>query len=302
MSYGGKEFVEVPFDGLYIPAKLDGQPIKSAFDTGAPGVGVHHDFLDMLQTDRTAPQRYGYPAFDLTVERYHALIGELTIGNTRLTNIAATVARPPNQDELAKFEAMERNTGRHDIIMGLDALRPFFAVVEFDYNRDVVRFIKRDASPRSEANMIMGGGRKPMVRLRSQNRTSNVYVDTGSYGHFLGEGAFETPDCLASRGMRAPWREIEEHRVRIAFGKQAPFEAWAQPRSLVKEDQWDITGYIGNLRSGVYRLDLEDGNFALLDYDSFGLDSLWPISSRNEGTCPPPQPMSAKSDILPGPE
>ncbi|MGB7407280.1 MAG: retropepsin-like aspartic protease [Pontixanthobacter sp.] len=302
VSYGAKEFVEVPFDGLYISAKLDGQPIKIAFDTGAPGVGVHHDFLDMLQTDRTAPQRYAYPAFDLTVERYHALIGELTIGDIRLTNIAATVARPPSEDELAKFEAMERNTGRHDIIMGLDALRPYFAVIEFDYNRDVVRFIRRDASPRSDANMIMGDGRKPMVRLRSQNRTSNVYVDTGSYGHLLGQGAFETSDCLASRVMKAPWREIEEHRVRIAFGEQVPIEAWAQPRSLVKEDRWDITGYIGNPRSGIYKLDLEDGNFALLDYDSSGLDSLWPIASRSEGTCQPPLPMPVEGLIIPVPK
>ena len=287
IDYNGRDIVEVPFTGLYIPAKLNGQPIKIAFDTGAPGVGVHHDLIALVKTDRTAPQTAFLPAFDLTVGRYAALIDELNIGDVTLKNVAASVGRELTEEEVPKFAAMERSTGRHDIIMGLDALRPYFDVIEFDYDRDVVRLIRRDEELPATANMIMGGGRKPIVRLATQNRVSNVYVDTGSYGHLLGKGAFDTPACLPQRVMKAPWREITEHRVKIAFENTQPFEAWAQPGSAVTEPKWDLTGYIGNPRAGIYRLDVADGNFSLRNYDSTNLDSLWDLISVTEGSCDP---------------
>ncbi|WP_197920282.1 retropepsin-like aspartic protease [Aurantiacibacter sediminis] len=292
VDYNGVEVTEVPFDGLRIPAQLNGVDIEIAFDTGAPGVGVHRDFIDLLETDGSAPQTYALPAFDIVATKHHALVGSLTIGDITLRNVAASVGLPPETPEdQAKFERMDQIVGRYDIIMGLDALRPFFEVIEFDYNRDVVRLIRRDPRPRAEANMLMGAGRKPLIRMRTQNRIGNYYIDTGSYGHLLGEGAFDIRECDAQRTMTAPWREIAETRVSVGFEDQPPVEIWAQPTSVVTEPEWDLFGYIGNPRSGVYRIDVRDGHFAFEDYSSEGLDSLWPISAEREGSCAPAAPM-----------
>ncbi len=287
VNFAGQNVVEVPFDGLRMPAKIGGEDIEIAFDTGAPSVGVDRRFAKYVEMDRSVPQNFAYPAFNVRLTRYQAVIGELEIGGMKLTNVPATIGGEVAEDQREAVAEMERIVGRYDIIMGLDALRPFFDVVEFDYDRNVVRLIRNDDQPASIANMIMGGGRKPIIRAATQNRESGLYIDTGSYGHLFGEGAFETPDCLARRVMKAPWREITEHRVNLALVGGDAVQVWAQPRSLVDEPEWDTKGYIGNPRDGVYRLDLEDGNFQFRDYDSDNLDSLYPIIDEKPGTCSP---------------
>lgn len=287
VTYAAQNVVEVPFDGLRIPARMRGEDIEITLDTGAPSVGVDRRFAKYVEIDPSVPQNFAYPAFNVRLTRYQAVIGELEIGGVKLTNVPATINGEVAEDEREAVEEMERIVGRHDIIMGLDALRPFFDVVEFDYVRDVVRLIREDDQPASIANLVMGGGRKPIIRAVTQNREAGVYVDTGSYGHLLGEGAFETPDCLARRVMKAPWREITEHRVNLALAGGNAVQVWAQPRGVVDEPEWDAKGYIGNPRDGVYRLDLEDGNFEFRDFDSRNLDSLYPIIDEKPGTCSP---------------
>lgn len=290
LDAGDINITEVPFDGLHIPARLNGVTIKLAFDTGAPSVGVHHDFANIVTTDASSPQVFVLPAFDITAVKHHGIIESLEIGNFTFGNVSASVAIPPSVEDSEKFARMEQLTGRHDIIMGLDALRPFIDVVEFDYNRDVVRLIRKDNEPAAAPNMIMGDGRKPYVRLRTETRSGNYYIDTGSYGHLLGENAFNIRECDAQRTMKAPWREIIETRVRIKPQDDVEFEAWAQPSSLLTEPKWDVFGYLGNPRAGVYRLDLRDGRFELRNYESTNLDSLWPILDTRNPLCKPMNP------------
>jgi hypothetical protein len=299
VNYAGQNIFEVPFDGLRMPAKIGGEDIEIAFDTGAPSVGVDRRFAKYVEMDRSVPQNFAYPAFNVRLTRYQAVIGELEIGGVKLTNVPATIGGEVAENQREAVAEMERIVGRYDIIMGLDALRPIFDVVEFDYDRDVVRLIREDDQPASIANMIMGGGRKPIIRAATQNRESGLYIDTGSYGHLFGEGAFEIPDCLARRVMMAPWREITEHRVNLALVGGNAVQVWAQPRSLVDEPEWDTKGYIGNPRDGVYRLDLEDGNFQFRDYDSDNLDSLYPIIDEKPGTCSPAGVASEAQGIEP---
>ena len=284
---GGPVVVEVPLDGMSIPATLNGEAVSIILDTGAPGLGVDREVAERvgLKVDRSVASTSYIPSFGLALPKHPALIDTLEIGGVTMRNVPANTGGTVPDDQREAYERMRTSLAADQAIMGLDALRQAFDVVEFDYEEGVVRLIREDDTPTARPGFILGGGRKPVTPLTRNGETVNVYLDTGAYGHILGPDAAD-PACAPSRTFEQAWGRFTEYKVPLRLAGSAPFDAWVALREFGVDAEWDVTGVFGIPRSGVLRVDMEDRAVSLRDYDvSKAVYDFAPVATSPGAAC-----------------
>ena len=286
------QVVEVPYDNLRIPGRLGERDIVIAIDTGAPNIGVEAELVGSdWPVDRSVSAISRVPSVGLEFPKYPTAIPELTIGGATLRNLPANFGEIPPEQAEAKARA-EATLPDFDIIMGLDGLTNFFDVIEFDYDAQVLRLVRDDPQPRSAPNYILGGGEKPLIRIGRGGAATNVYVDTGAYGHLLGPDAVTPANCRGVRDYERGGYAYSEYLIDVAVLGYDALPLWVSPRSFGVDEAYGVTGVFGIPRSGVLRIDMADGAVALRDYDiervRYDFDPLAERLGPGASGCPAP--------------
>ena len=181
----------VPFDGLRVPAAVNGVPVRAVVDTGAPGTGVPRALVEWLglRVDTTARGVSRVPSMGLEFDVYAVLLDSVTVGAATFYNVPATVGWT------------EDGAGAGDeIFLGANVLRHLAAGLRYDYANStftVLRDLPETAAP---PTFLVDGGSAPVVPVTVGGAAANAIVDTGNQTSvYLAEGAFDVPDAAFSR-------------------------------------------------------------------------------------------------------
>lgn len=184
----------VPFDGLRVPAALNGAPVRAVVDTGAPGSSVSRALALRLglRVDTTARGRSRVPSLGLAFDTYAVLLDSVRLGEATLFNVPATVGWRDAADE-------------DEIFLGADVLRHLAAAVRFDYvdsTFTLVRSATAWPSPDDRPNFLVDAGSAPVVAVTVAGQPANAIVDTGNQRSvYLARGAFDLAGVPVSRTL-----------------------------------------------------------------------------------------------------
>ncbi|MEM9942755.1 MAG: hypothetical protein AAF939_14425 [Planctomycetota bacterium] len=260
--------IELDYDGLRFPAKVGERNVQVVFDTGAPNIGI--DLSLASQIVRSIERQSVVPAFKLDFPVHPALLPELDLGPCTLKNLPANGGDVP-EEQKANLERLRQVTGGAEVILGLDPFLNFFEVVEFDYESKKIRLIikadERQKTRSTEPNFIRAGGGKPAVRVQFGDKETNLYVDTGAYGHQAPREFLDGASPSKIRRFEQPWGNFSERLVQIQWIRGPLLQSWVGDGNFGTDTQWGVQGVLGNWRSGKMRIDLKNRRIDLTGYD-----------------------------------
>ena len=262
-----QNIIEIPYRDGKIAGLLNGQKVTIIFDTGAQNIGVVQEVVAQLnlRVDKSASRVSRVPAYGLAFPVYGVLIDELKIGGLTLTNLPANTGVVPEEQQAAA-ERLRAMTNHAELILGLDPFRNFVDVIEFDWDKQVVRFIIHDHSRSATANYVLNDGGAPVFQVQAGERTTNLAFDSGAYGHLIGAQSVEAAQKVGKRTYRAHWGEFSEYLCRLHIADLDGIAFWASQRSHGEDEKFNVTGVLGVLGSGQLRLDLQDARIDIHNY------------------------------------
>lgn len=260
--------VEVPYTNGKIPAKVNGREVTIVFDTGAPNIGINGGIVEALNltVDRSVSRMSRVPAYGLEFPVFATMIDELTIGELTVFHAPANFGEIPD-DQRANAERLRRETGGAEVIMGLDALRPFVDIIEFDWEKDVVRLVVKADMPPKRTNYILNPGRAPVIKIMAGDRETNLSYDSGAYGHIVGPETVEAARDLGRRVYDRGSFKFSEALIGVQIEGVGPIALWASSRRFAEDEDFGVSGVLGVLNDGVLALDTRSRSLSIRDYD-----------------------------------
>ena len=215
----------VPFDGLRVPAAVNGVPVRAVVDTGAPGTGVPRALVERLglRVDTTARGVSVVPSMGLRFDVYAVLLDSVTVGEATFYNVPATVGW-----------AEDGAGSEEEIFLGANVLRHLAGGLRYDYADStfaVLRDVPESAAP---PTFLIDRGSAPVVPVTVGGAAANAIVDTGNQASvYLAEGAFDLADEPVVRSLSGEGWSVDLLRL--------PFEIPGHPAA---EHEAYEAGYI----------------------------------------------------------
>ncbi|MEM1054199.1 MAG: retropepsin-like aspartic protease, partial [Bacteroidota bacterium] len=178
----------VPFDGLRVPATVNGEAVRAVVDTGAPGTGIPRALAERLglRVDTTARGVSVIPSMNLRYDTYAVLLDSVSIGEATFYNVPATV----NWTE----DAESASDQPEEIFLGANVLRRFAAGLRYNYSAGTFSILREIPEAGTLPTFLIDGGSAPVVRVEVAGQPANAIVDTGNMADvYLATGAVEIP-------------------------------------------------------------------------------------------------------------
>ena len=221
----------VPFDGLRVPAAVNGVPVQAIVDTGASGTGVPRALVERLglRPDTTARGRSVVPSMGLAFDTYAVLLDSVTVGAATFYDVPASVAW---RDDGA--------TDDDEVFLGAALLRHLAGAVRYDYADSTFTVIRDRAATAAPPTFVVEPRTgAPALQVRVGGAEATAVVDTGNQASvYLAEGAFDVPDAAFSRTVSGTLASGYEWSHRLY---RLPFEVPGHP---VAEHEAYEAGYI----------------------------------------------------------
>ena len=264
----GATIIELPYTKNRVPAVINGKAVELIFDTGAENIGVDGALVEELglRTDTSASRQSRVPAYNLDFPVYAVLIDELKLGELTFRNVAGNFGDVP-EEQREDADRLKRDTNGAQLIMGLDLLRTVADVVEFDWDKNVVRIIIEDETPARPANYVLNSGAAPVMKVRFGERVTNLSFDSGAYTSLIGPESTQAAKKRGTRTYKESWGEFSESLVEFDFVGTDPVALWASGRRFAESEHYNVTGVLGKLLDGIVRVDMEDRHLSIRDFD-----------------------------------
>ena len=175
---------EVKFDQFYFDAVVaKNDTVRVFFDTCAPGVSISQELVEKYdwETDTTYQGQSVLPAFNTSFKNYPVLLPNLKIGDFNLKNLPAKYnIISEEQQAKSKSSGIED----HDILIGLNVFENLLDGVEFDFENNRLRLIKKLPKKNVKPNFMMADA-KPAIKFKLSGKRHTAFLDTGSPRHVL---------------------------------------------------------------------------------------------------------------------
>ena len=197
----------VPLDGLHVPARVNGVPVRAIVDTGAQTTSVPRALVERLglRVDTTARGRSVVPSMGLAFDTYAVLLDSVAVGGATFTNVPATVAWRSDQAPGADL------TDTEEIFLGASLLRHLADGLRYGYADSTFAILRdlpeTDAPPQFVIEPSTGA---PALAVRVDGQPAAAVIDTGNLAPvYLAEGALDLADVPMSRALSGDGWAIE---------------------------------------------------------------------------------------------
>ena len=189
----------VPFDGLRVPAAVNGVPVHAIVDTGGQATSVPRALAERLglRVDTTARGRSVVPSMGLAFDTYAVLLDSVTVGEATFTDVPATVAWRDDEGTGGDL------TDGDEIFLGAALLRHLADGLRYDYADST--FTVLSGLPETDERpqfMIEPSTGAPALAVGVDGEPAVGVVDTGNQAPvYLADGALDLADVPMSRAL-----------------------------------------------------------------------------------------------------